>query len=93
MAGKARAKIRTLGAKTTWAGNPRGGLRGKAPSSVRQSKAAGITPGKPAYGILHGGNNSPEKLRSKAAKLFGTRGRNVPTGQARLESKARRQVY
>lgn len=73
-------------------GTGRSKLRGKAPSSTRQPKAQGITPGKTAYGILFGGNNSAQKLRAKASRVFGTSGRNVPNGQARLSSKAKRQV-
>jgi hypothetical protein len=65
---------------------------GKAASSRRQPKAQGIDPSKPAYGLLHGGNNSVEKLRSKANSMFGTGGRNTPTGQGNLTKKASRQT-
>lgn len=71
---------------------PGGKGRGAA-SSRRQPKAQGIDPSKPAYGLLHGGNNSAEKLRSKANSMFGTGGRNTPTGQRQLTKKAKRQAY
>ena len=87
-----KPKIVTVGPSSNWAGNPKGRLSGKAPSSTRQSKATGITPGKTRYGILVGGNNSGEKLRAKASRLFRTGGRNIPNGQARLSGKAKRQV-
>jgi hypothetical protein len=81
------------GINTSWAGNPPGGLRGKAKSSTRKPKPQGIKPGKEAsYGILHGGNQSTEKLSAKAGRMFGNGSRNTPTGQSRLESKAKRQV-
>ena len=89
---RSKPKIGTVGPSSNWAGNPKGRLSGKAPSSTRQAKATGITPGKTRYGILTGGNNSGEKLRAKASRLFRTGGRNTPNGQARLSGKAKRQV-
>ena len=66
--------------------------RGQKASGVKLAKAQGITPGKTAYGILHGGNNSVQKLRAKTSRMFGNGSRNTPNGQARLSSKAKRQV-
>lgn len=88
----AKPKVRILGPNSAWGGNPAGRLSGRAGSSRRKAKAHGITPGKTAYGILVGGNQSTEKLRSKANRIFRTGGRNTPNGQARLSGKARRQV-
>jgi hypothetical protein len=63
-------------------------------SSTKQPKAQGIKAGQQAaYGILHGGNQSTEKLMAKAGRMFGNGSRNTPTGQSRLESKVKRQVY
>ena len=87
-----KPKIVTLGPDKVWAGNPKGRLGGKAPSSTRQPKATGIKPGKTAYGILQSRGSSTEKLRAKASRIFRTGGRNTPNGQARLSGKAKRQV-
>lgn len=63
-------------------------------SSVKQPKPQGIQPGKEAsYGILHGGNQSTEKLMAKAGRMFGNGSRNIPTGQDKLTSKVKRQAY
>lgn len=70
---------------------PRGKLGKPGASSVRQPKAKGISPSSPAWGILHSGGSSPEKLRNKANSTFGI-GRNPGNGQGRLSSKAKRQV-
>lgn len=68
------------------------GRVGRAASSRKQAKAVGLDPGKPSWGILHGGNNSPEKLRAKTARLFRNGNRNTPTAQDQLSRKAKRQV-
>lgn len=63
-----------------------------APSSRKKQKAVGITPGKPAWGILARSGKSAESLRSRAASMFGTGGYSTPSGQSRLSKKAKRQV-
>jgi hypothetical protein len=60
--------------------------KGYAASSTRQSKARGIDPGNPQYGIV----NTTKKHKSAITQPSG---RNVPTGQSLLEGKAPRQAY
>lgn len=67
------------------------GRVGHAKSSMRKPKAKGIDPSNPQYGIT-GASKSVEQLASRANSLFGT-SKATPTGQGRLESKAKRQVY
>ena len=86
-----KPKIVKVGPDRVWAGNPKGTLGGKAPSSTRQPRAVGIKPGKPAYGVRQDRGTTTERLRAKASRLFGTR-RSTPNGQVRLSGKAKRQV-
>lgn len=64
-----------------------------AKSSTKTPRPQGIQPGKPAYGLLHGGNQSTEVLTSKASRMFGNGSRNTPTGQETLTKKVKRQAY
>lgn len=57
---------------------------GKSASSTKQPKAKGIDPGNPQWGI------QDTSRKHKSAVTGG--GRNTPSGQARLSSKAKRQV-
>lgn len=57
---------------------------GKAASSTKKPKAKGIDPGNPQWGIT----NTSKKHSSAVTQG----GRNIPSGQARLASKAKRQV-
>jgi poly(3-hydroxybutyrate) depolymerase len=69
------------------------GKAGKKASSRKLAKPVGTDPSKPSYGILHGGNQSGDKLRAKANSMFGNGGRNTPTGQEQLTKKVKRQAY
>lgn len=62
-------------------------------SSTKVPRPQGTDPSKPAYGLLHGGNQSNEVLTSKANRLLGTGSRNTPTGQDTLTKKVKRQAY
>lgn len=65
---------------------PGANAKGGAASSTRQQSARGIDPSNPAFGIL----NTTRKHNSAVTQPTG---RNVPTGQANLTSKVKRQAY
>jgi hypothetical protein len=57
-------------------------------SSTRNPTPQGITPGKTAFGILHGASKSVEALSSKTNRLFGTG--SASSGQRNIARKAKR---
>jgi hypothetical protein len=84
------APNRRIKAPKVFQGTP-GKAKRFARSSTKQPKPQGTDPSNPAYGILHGGNQSVEVTAAKAARMFGNGSANT-SNQAQLARKARRQV-
>ena len=59
-----------------------------APSSRKAPQATGMDPTDPNYGTMTSGSGGD--LQGKGAKISGVTGRDIPSGQGNLQSKARR---